>query len=571
MSKSTIHLGFEIGTGAPVEIPLRHLAVTGQTQESGKTTTLEALITRSNLRAIAYVTKRGESSFHVANPIPPYFRERTDWPFVAAILEATMSEKLKFQRSWIMKLCQPHSGKGGAWEMPRSLADVQHNVETALESARGLNESVYTELREYLKMVVPQIERLPYSADLHLEPGVNVMDLSPYEFPLQALVIAAVMQRVYKVERDTINVLPEAWEFAPNQRNTPVRFAAEEFARKGAALKNFLWLDSQDLAGVAHPLLRQVGVWIFGVQRDVHEIKRTIDHIPNLGARPRASDVATLSKGQFIACWEREMHKVYVQPAWMTAAHAEAIARGEETVDSARDILKGYDREHPQKKESGVRSQESEVKKQKAEVWEAVAEGLAPASSPESKIDWKQKFEDANKLAGDLMVQVSDLHLVIERFQNEKRHAVRTKDRPFAPDVSAPNLPAKPDIPKGMVSEVDADRLYADFKARLLKEPAVLAILARKPEIEVSLTREKIAFDGKSLAGRVAVLIANNFFDQPRRHNQIFKELNRTGAGVNAGNLSTELKRLKALGFLTEENGDYRAVEGMKVNVKETQ
>ena len=99
----------------------------------------------------------------------------------------------------------------------------------------------------------------------------------------------------------------------------------------------------------------------------------------------------------------------------------------------------------------------------------------------------------------------------------------------------------------------------------------MLAILARKPEIEVSLTREKIAFDGKSLAGRVAVLIANNFFDQPRRHNQIFKELNRTGAGVNAGNLSTELKRLKALGFLTEENGDYRAVEGMKVNVKETQ
>lgn len=38
-----IHLGYEVGTGAPVAVPLKHTAVTGQTQESGKTTTLEAL------------------------------------------------------------------------------------------------------------------------------------------------------------------------------------------------------------------------------------------------------------------------------------------------------------------------------------------------------------------------------------------------------------------------------------------------------------------------------------------------------------------------------------------------
>jgi hypothetical protein len=37
-----IHLGYEIGTGEPVSIPLQHLAVTGQTQRSGKTTALEA-------------------------------------------------------------------------------------------------------------------------------------------------------------------------------------------------------------------------------------------------------------------------------------------------------------------------------------------------------------------------------------------------------------------------------------------------------------------------------------------------------------------------------------------------
>lgn len=30
----TIHLGFEIGTGKPIAVPLRNLAITGQTQES---------------------------------------------------------------------------------------------------------------------------------------------------------------------------------------------------------------------------------------------------------------------------------------------------------------------------------------------------------------------------------------------------------------------------------------------------------------------------------------------------------------------------------------------------------
>jgi hypothetical protein len=45
-----ILLGFEIGTGKPVYLPLHHLAIFGITQLSGKTTTLEAVISRSGLK-----------------------------------------------------------------------------------------------------------------------------------------------------------------------------------------------------------------------------------------------------------------------------------------------------------------------------------------------------------------------------------------------------------------------------------------------------------------------------------------------------------------------------------------
>jgi len=46
-----ILLGFEVGSGESVFLPLHHLAIFGMTQLSGKTTTLEALISRSDLKA----------------------------------------------------------------------------------------------------------------------------------------------------------------------------------------------------------------------------------------------------------------------------------------------------------------------------------------------------------------------------------------------------------------------------------------------------------------------------------------------------------------------------------------
>src|SRR6266478_840482 len=361
---AAIHLGYVVGTGEAVEIPLRHTAVTGQTQESGKTTTLEGLISRSGLQAVAYVTKRGESSFHVMNPIAPYFQERADWKFVQSLLEASTETKLKFEQSWIMR----------ASEGAKTLEDVRANIRKFLTGvrdtspvkrrkggevkerwiqrpAKGLSGDVYYVLNKYLDDIMPQLDSLPYSTELELAPGLNVMDLRDYEFPLQALVIRSVLDytRLHGIE--IINLVPEAWKFAPKQKGSPVRQSAEELIREGGALKNFLWIDSQDLAGVADVLMRQVGVWLFGVQRAKHEIERALDHMPEglPSRRPRPADIATLQKGQFYVCFGREMYKIYVQPAWMTAAHAEAIARGEEEVDSAREILKEYTHEHKEK------------------------------------------------------------------------------------------------------------------------------------------------------------------------------------------------------------------------------
>jgi len=97
-----IKLGYAIGTGVVVTVKPSHIVATGITQLSGKTTTLEALITRSKSRAIVFKTKVGESGFTEGTVIPPYFKERSDWQYVSSLLEATLKERLKCERAWII-------------------------------------------------------------------------------------------------------------------------------------------------------------------------------------------------------------------------------------------------------------------------------------------------------------------------------------------------------------------------------------------------------------------------------------------------------------------------------------
>jgi hypothetical protein len=318
-----IPLGFEVGSGSPAMIPLHHMVITGQTQLAGKTTALEALIARSRAKAIAFVTKRGEGSFRGAHVIPPYFREQADWQFVASILEASRGEKMKFERSWIIR-----ASKGAA-----TLADVQRNVRRLMEKAtRGMDADVYLVLDAYLDAVVPQIDRVAWAKRVQLSPGLNVMDLTGLNVEMQHLVIRSTIDWVLQHESGTIVVIPEAWKFIPQGRGTPVKLAAEAFIRQAAGLQNYLWLDSQDIAGVEKIILKSVPVWILGVQREANEIKRTLSQIPRGTKQPKPEQVATLKVGHFYACHGAIVEHVYVQPTWLDGVAARRIATGDSDV-----------------------------------------------------------------------------------------------------------------------------------------------------------------------------------------------------------------------------------------------
>jgi hypothetical protein len=324
MSEIKILLGFEVGTGNEVHMNLHHTVITGMSQLSGKTTTLEAIISRANRCAIAFKTKRGESGFNSYQEIPPFFQERADWQYVSSLLEAVMREKMRFERPWIMK----------ATHGTKTLREVLENVQLLRsETNKQLSENVYTALEEYLKIVVPQIEKLEFSKTLQLIDGINVMDLTQMTVELQALIIQSTMEYVISHLHETILIVPEAWEHIPQGRNTPVKLYAETFIRKGAAIGNYLFIDSQDIAGIDKTPLRQCNNWILGRQREGHEVERVREQIGR--NKIDAEEIRSLPLGHFIAILGDDVKKVYVLPAGMPPNIGQRVAMGEITVAEA--------------------------------------------------------------------------------------------------------------------------------------------------------------------------------------------------------------------------------------------
>lgn len=535
---ATIHLGFTVGTGTPVAIPLAHMCVTGMTQQAGKTTALEALITRSGFRAVTFITKRGEGSFAGGRRMPPFFRERADWVFVSSLIDATLGEKNKLLRAWLMKVCRN----------THTLAEVQRNVKAAKQDARGFAESIYTEIEGYLELVVPQLAQLPPARAVVIGQGLNVMDLSPYSSELQGLVIRSVIEHVYEHEDGVVTVIPEAWEFLPEGRGSPVKREAEQLIRKGAGLQNFMWIDSQDLAGVMKLAVRACPIVLVGVQREANEIKRTLANIPAGIAKPSAADIATLELGQFYACWGSDAIKTYVQPAWMDDDHATGVAVGTISVDQ-------------------VIRQQASISREATAVARRFGVTKEEAVTKDEAARLTRENEQLKKDNADLRRRLEALEKGQHAPEPERPTARRARAADAPAEVAAATPPASTN---GHVDEA----LYQAIKARILdelpNEPVLLRIVEGRSELLVELTKDTVTIDGTSLKGRIGRLIANGFFDDGQTQGATRSELKRTGSDVNQGNLWRTINDLVKSGFLTNESGNtYRAVAGMKVNVVE--
>ena len=354
-----IKLGYEVKTGKEVGIKPSHLIVTGITQLSGKTTTLEALIKRSGLKAVIFKTKIGEKSFTEGTEVAPFFRDRSDYEFVKSLIEAYAKEKLFLEKGTLMRLC-----KGS-----NSLIDIKKRVDDELASGklRGLKEEIHTRLQHYLENLIPQIQYANLSKTLDIREGINIMNLERFSEEAQSLIIQSVADEVLKTMKGVIMVIPEAWKFIPQKYNNPCKRVVESYIRQGATNQNFIWIDSQDMAGVDKAPLKQISTWILGYQAERNEVEHTLDQISlPKKMKPKEEEIMSLKKGHFFLSSYEGVFSVYVQPSWLSDEDAIKIAKGKLDVDKieAPDNLTLYSR--PIEREQGkveIRLDDSKIRK----------------------------------------------------------------------------------------------------------------------------------------------------------------------------------------------------------------
>jgi len=548
-----ILLGYEVGSGEPVFVPLHHLAIFGMTQLSGKTTTLEGLISRSELRAIAFITKRGEAGFTRYNLVTPYYKPRADWQFVEGLVNVALGEKVKYEpgmRYGIMKVCKGH----------KDLKEIQKAaLEFARDSKREFMKAVYEKLAAYLEIVIPELEKWVFTDKLELSEGVNVMDLSGMRLETQHLVIASTIEYAFANLDHVIVIIPEAWESIPQGKMTPVKWVAQQFIRKGAALGNYMFLDSQDIGGIDKTPLRQCDNWLMGRMKEAHEVERILKQL--LGMKIAAEEIQTLPLGHFYAAIGNDVKKVYVLPVGVPEEVGRDVALGKRSPESVRD----------------------DFLKRKMEVNDLV---------------WKEKYEQLEKRFADIRTEIfNELKKEFEgKIEEERQKAFHEalqkveeiKKQWGVEEYQQTIMQLKDDkaVIEAELKKLEPLKAFGEALAKFLKEllPTTLPTsntsvgLQHTTTIMTVLPAEKnVTVNTETIRGKILALAQSGFLDAWRGLGDIYNALiEKFGWTVAKSSLQVELNRMvdEFLLGAKEDRGRrqrvYRVAEGVKFKEAKT-
>jgi len=524
-----ILLGFDVSSGEPVHLPLHHLAIFGMTQLSGKTTTLEALISRSGLKAIAFIAKRGEAGFTQFNLISPYYKPRADWQFVEGLVNVALGEKVKYEPGMRWAIIKVSKGA-------KNLRQVKAKAEEMLEKAkRDFQKQLFEKLITYLEIVVPELDRWLFSDKLELSEGVNVMDLSGMQLETQHLVIASTIDYAFQNLDHVVIIVPEAWETLPQFKMTPVKWVAQQFIRKGAAIGNYLWLDSQDIGGIDKTPLRQCDNWLMGRMKEAHEVERILKQL--LGMKVKAEEIQTLPLGHFYAVIGNEVKKVYVLPVGVPEDVGRKVALGEMTPEHVRDQ---FLKRKMEVEDIMWKEKYEQLLPKYNELERKIGEMLAEAGKPrehEKKLEEeikKLKADNANlKKAYDLAVeQLREACDKLERFKNFENALI------------------------GIVEAAHPQLLHPQGFDSATSMPSEISVQREVPTLTVQVIRKPLVLSTDNAQGRLALLYAEGFFDNEERTiSAIQKEMMRRGWPKDP-RLSGFLDEMCSWGYLRKRRTD---------------
>lgn len=342
--QQAIQVGFTIPDGVPFYMDPSHTIMTGMTG-AGKTALLEGVSERwPGHKFVVFVVKEGEEQFQGRRRIEPFYKagKTSDWRKLRDLIE--VSEERKLRQDEASQLAQITPGT-------ETMRDVRERVQKRLEEltrkkqTEGYRYSLFYLLREYLNKLIADTEAHKFATSLDLHDGINVMDLSDMSRVMQAAVIGSTMEEIHRHHHDTSPVIPEAWAFLPGGRGSPALGPAEFLVRQGRVKRNWLIIDTQDLAGVNGEKIRaNIRNYFLGRQQYEHEVDRTLKALSLPPSdKPAPDKIMRLGQGWFYAVAGDVVKLVYAWPVWLKESEAYHMATTGSTTGDAADLKARFD------------------------------------------------------------------------------------------------------------------------------------------------------------------------------------------------------------------------------------
>ncbi|MGQ4891365.1 MAG: helicase HerA domain-containing protein [Candidatus Njordarchaeia archaeon] len=306
-------IGFEVGTGAKVEIPLHHTIISGMTG-SGKTTLIKRILNQLD-KSLLFDVKDDYIEFPT---VPPKVTaDVLDSLAIKEILEVYGGMNLKGEFPELIKAL---NGANDLW-------DVLNKIKEMLEkdSIHPVRKDKLLVIKELLGKFWDDLAPLLTMRRSKNVPKMRI-DISPLSEALQQYIVR---EELRFVENGTTVIIDEAHRFIPERASSISKRRIINLLREGRSRKIFVILSDQTLTGISKQALKQCWNWIMGRQLELNEIKRTTSQV--IGKKTEPKEIASLRVGEFIYFSPDEKIRFYSWPPFMDKEEAitKAIKMGD--------------------------------------------------------------------------------------------------------------------------------------------------------------------------------------------------------------------------------------------------
>lgn len=297
--------------GQKVKMELFHTLIAGQTNLSGKTTTIRTLVPRvveQGFTVLIFDSKPTVREFTGYHDVPICYQSTTDSLVLLGLLEGIFRHKLTPFYATLDRLTEDASG------IPDVIANAEKYEERPRQS--GFIKDACHTLARLLARLQDELQQFDFTPDLQLRKGeINVMPINSLSVEAQQLVIKTAFEQVLKHHnRKVLAVLDETSRFLPQGYSSACKKAVYDTITQGAKTELYVWGATQFIATIEKDVIKAMANKLLGRQDDTTEVKATLDRIPNLKKSGIGVDqIMTLKRGEFVFVpIDGEVKKVYI-------------------------------------------------------------------------------------------------------------------------------------------------------------------------------------------------------------------------------------------------------------------